>query len=106
MESKYIELYKRQNKQLINIQKTNYEIKVNVTQPIFDPQLKQEFNIVEGKNCFRIRWREDNCRKEKKISFAKTCTKEEAYIKIQHEKKKLDEKYISFEDICSFDDNF
>jgi hypothetical protein len=67
----------------------------------------EKFNIVEGKNCFCIRWKEENCRKkEKKVRFGKTHTKEEAYIKIQHEKKKLDEKYISFEDICSFDDNF
>ena len=68
----------------------------------------EKYKIIETPDSYHIniRWREEHCRKEKKIRFGKTCMKEKAYENFLEEKNKLNEKYISFEDICSFDDNF
>jgi hypothetical protein len=102
-EAKYINIYQRQGKQLINTQKVEkYKMKINVTKPIIDQKVKDSFVVQELKDCYRIRWSENHKQKEKKIRFGKRHTKEEAYKIIQQEKEKLEEKMVEIDDI--FDD--
>ena len=83
IETKYIGMYSKQEKILVNTQKIpKNEIKYKVTGPFIDERIKVKFSIEDHKGFYLLKRKEEQKIVTKKIRYGGRKTKEQAYNEI------------------------